>query len=149
MNKLIVLGCIIVVAFGATSCKKEKSPDLIITVRDTANVAIPGAEVYTHPDWIWTPYKKDPILDSSRINDAFVRVGITNSSGQVMFSYPYSAVLDIVAFGYVTTTDSSTGIIDSTEKWSGKTIAKFESQQLKEDEKNEYNTTVILDLQNW
>ncbi len=149
MNKLIVLGCIIAVMFGTNSCKKEVSPNLIITVRDTSNMAVAGAEVYTHPDWVWEPYKKNPILDSTRINDAFVKVGITNSSGQVEFAYPYSAVLDIVAFGYITSVDSSTGIIDSTEKWSGKTIAKFESKQLKEDEENNFNSTVILDLQNW
>ena len=149
MNKLMVLGCIIAVTFGTYSCKKEVSPNLIITVRDTSNVAISGAEVYTHPDWVWEPYKKNPILDSSRINPAFVKIGLTNSAGQIEFAYPYSAVLDIVAFGYITTVDSVTGIVDSTEKWSGKTIAKFESKQLKDDEKNEFNTTVILDLKNW
>ncbi len=99
LNKLLttvcVVGFFVAVTVPFQGCKKDVPPTLILTVTDTADVAMPSAEVR-----VW--YGADATNGVTN-DDNYDQRGFTDSEGKVTFSFPYSAILDINAFAVKTT----------------------------------------------
>ncbi|MDX1653157.1 MAG: hypothetical protein R3277_11730 [Brumimicrobium sp.] len=81
MKKYIIYPAVLVflvsLAFTAGSCRKKGETTAIVTVRDTANVLVPGATVILYGE-----STTDPIKPVVRRDTA-----ITNSSGVAVFNY--------------------------------------------------------------
>lgn len=129
---LLLLGLI-----GTTfSCKKLVEPTLIITAVDTAGTPIPEARIYTSPCF-------DPEdCDHDRLNPNFGKEGVTDNNGEVRWTYPHSAVIEIKG-DYTECDTAGVGYTPWCFAY-GDAVAKFDAKYLKKDEKNEYNVTIEL-----
>lgn len=111
------------------ACKVEVEPTVYITVVDSANAPVNGAWVNTHP------CLNTEDCDTARVNPAFVQTDSTNALGQVVFKYPYSAIIDVKAGKYDETIERDLV---------GQTVARFETKRLEKGNENLYNVIVTL-----
>jgi hypothetical protein len=130
-----VRGIIVFVMIGllAISCKKDIKPTVTFTVQDTVGNGLDMARIFTHPCFDGVS------CDTTRVNTAFIRTGVTNSRGEVSFEYPYSAIIDVQANW--TDCDTASG------EWciyTGRTVARFESKRTTGNEENNYNVKVVV-----
>lgn len=135
MKARIFLGLSVLLALIVFSCKKDINPVVIFTVEDTTGKRLENARIYTHPCFDGVS------CDTTRLNENFVKTGLTNKNGQLTYEYPYSAIIDVV--GDYTDCDTPT-------VWciySGRTVARFETKRTSGDESNEYNVKLILHKQ--
>lgn len=114
------------------SCKDVVQPTLIISVEDSSGVPLSNARIYTHPCLDGVSCEAD------RVNINFIKSGLTDAAGQISFTYPYSAIIDVAA--QWTDCDTPTTWCLSV----GQTVARFETKKLKKDETNDYNVKVVL-----
>jgi hypothetical protein len=128
---LLVVG---LMAFAMHSCKKDIDPVVTFTVVDTSGTSIEEAYVITHPclDGV--------SCDTSRVNPAFVTDGFTNSAGQITYTFPYSAIIDVFAIK-VLVDDTVNGIYEALQ---GQTVARFERVRDKDGTDNTYNVKVVV-----
>lgn len=126
--------CFLTIAALMSSCKKDIRPTVIFTVEDTTGARLVNARLFTHPCF-------DGGCDTTRLNESFVKEGLTNKSGQVTYEYPYSAIIDVVA--NYTNCDTPTVWC----MYAGRTVARFETVRTSKDEDNTYNVKVICRLE--
>ena len=136
MNNILKILLVALIGFGATSCKEEVGPTLIVSAVDTLGAPLTNITVLSHPCF----FNQDN-CDTARLDENFIKEAQSNAQGQVIFEFPYSAVLDIVVVEPVL--DSASG--DTLDIRFGQNVVALESKELKKDEKNEYETTVVVD----
>jgi len=127
---LVLVGSIALFAF---SCKKDIKPLVVYTVVDTTGAVLEMAHVYTHPCFDGVS------CDTSRINENFIKDGLTNSAGQISYEYPYSAIIDVYAEYFPC--DTASGL------WcpfTGRTVARFETKRTSGDEENIFHVRVVV-----
>ncbi len=101
------------------SCKKEVSPTLIITVKDTAGKSVKGAKVHAY---------KGPTANYGTPNKEMDQKGTTDGNGEVKFEFKYSAVLDVdVIYNY--TRFDSTIMENVADSMFGKRVVKIETKR--------------------
>jgi hypothetical protein len=122
----------LVVWLASYSCQKEVKPVVTFTVVDTAGTALDSARLFTHPCFDGVS------CDTSRINPAFIKDGVTNGAGQITFEYPYSAIIEVFANYAANAADSTSGFYE------GQTVARFDSKRTRTNESNEYSVRVVL-----
>lgn len=127
---IVFVGLIGLIAF---SCKKEISPVVTYTVVDTLGSPLENARLFTHPCFDGVS------CDTTRLNENFIKTGLTNSAGQITYTYPYSAIIDVAASW--TDCDTAAGIFCL---YSGRTVARFETKKAKDGEENNYNVRVVV-----
>jgi hypothetical protein len=134
--KTLLYGMLILL-FGAmmASCKKEVTPKLFVTVVDSTGARMANVNVIVHPC-----YFNQETCDTAKLNPAFHKEKLSNSSGMVEYEFPHSAVLDLVGFSALLTSSN-----DTTGFLFGQTVISLETKELKKDEKNEYEVTLVVD----
>jgi len=137
MKNLVNLFLIVIIGFSATSCKEDVGPTLIVNVVDTKGAPQENRTVLSHPC-----YFDSSTCINARLNETYLKQTQTNSRGQVTFEYPESCVLNIVVIDV--TKDNTTG--DTMHSRLGSNVVALETKELKKGEKNEYETTVVLDV---
>ena len=140
-----IIGIVGLIAILAVACKKDIRPTVRYTVIDTTGAIVEGARVYTHPCF------DGVTCDTSRVNVNFIKTGLTNSSGQVQWEYPYSAIIEVFAEYYPCDPnwpppDGEPG--DTTGEFfcpfTGRTIARFESKRTSGNEENVFDVRVVV-----
>ena len=129
---------LLLLAVTVFSCKETLEPTLIITVKDTTGLVLENATVRTHPC-----FEPSGSCQPEEVNINFVKQAPTDGSGQVIFKYPYSAIIEIDAKWSGAPCDT----LDTTGVWCvfhGRTVAQFETQKLDKGDANEYNVVVIV-----
>ena len=129
---LLFVGLIGLIAF---SCKKDISPTVIFTVEDSTGRRLPNARIYTHPCFDGVS------CDTTRLNVNFIKDGYTDANGQLEFTYPYSAIIDVI--GNWTDCDTSATSMDWC-MYVGKTVARFETKRAPVGEENVYNVKIVV-----
>jgi hypothetical protein len=116
------------------ACSKEdREPSLVIHVQETDGTAAPGAMVHVWPG----PDAGNP---GSIINEAYMdQEGTTDASGNVTFTFPFSAVLDVDVIYYKEYLD--TLLAPVTDTLIGHRVVKIETVRQRSEE-NIFNETV-------
>ena len=122
--------------FGFVACKKERPPKLTIHVQEKSNAAVAkGATVHAWPS-------NDPPQGGSGIpNPDMDQTTTTDGSGDAVFNFKFSAVLDVDVWYYKQVPDSLNPTIFHTDTLFGHKVVKIESVRQRSS-KNEYNETV-------
>lgn len=81
----ISLACLIVL-----SCKKERDPVLVVTVKDEAGALISGAMVVVYPD-------TSLMTDNDIVNSEMIDSALTVDDGTAEFEFRQTAILNISA----------------------------------------------------
>lgn len=133
MKARLVYGMLGILAVVVMACKKDISPTLTVTVVDTLGTKLANARVFSHPciDQV--------SCDTSKININFIKEDLTDGNGQVVWEYPYSAIIDV--FGQYSPCDTAAGEYCL---MSGKTVARFESKRSRTNEENNFNVRLVL-----
>jgi hypothetical protein len=117
-----------------TACsKKDRDPQLVVTVTDASGTPLAGASVHVWP----TDKLKDDSTNSGVLNEHMNQVVVSEANGEADFYFHFSAVLD-VDVTYIYTTDSAT--IDTLE---GHKVVKIETIKQKDVENFFYETVVV------
>ncbi len=135
-NSVVVVMVVSMAVAAFSSCKKEVPPRLVITVTDTINQTLSGAEV-----WV---YHGNPNGTGSGIHndDHYSVKKTTESNGTASFDIPNSAVLDVIVTAPLSTPNPPfPPIVDTL---SGKKVVKVELKWQRSKE-NVVNETVICD----
>ena len=118
-----------------TACsKKDRDPTLIVTVKDLSSTPIAGATVHAWPT--------NDISDSTGTGSGVIDIrmdqtGQTDASGDILFNFPASAILDIDVTYNLATTDSTSSSLE------GHKVVKIEVIKQKEEE-NLFNETIYI-----
>ena len=132
------LGLFLVLTLVFASCKKERSPRLIVDVREEDGTPANGAEVHA---WYGNKVGKP----GSVLNDALMnKTSTTDAAGQAIFEFKFSAVLDVDVIYYKETPDSINPTIIYVDTLFGHEVVKIESVRQKS-ESNDYNVEVIVE----
>lgn len=132
------LGLFLVTALMFTSCKKERSPRLIVDVAEKDGTAAPGAEVHA-----W--YGPEAGQPGSVLNDVLMnQTKDTDANGQAIFDFKFSAVLDVDVIYYKETPDSINPTIIYVDTLFGHEVVKIEAVRQR-DEENDYNVEVVVE----
>ncbi|NUM51992.1 MAG: hypothetical protein HUU48_12855 [Flavobacteriales bacterium] len=115
------------------SCKKEVSPRLIITVKDTSGKALKGAKVHAY---------KGATANNGTPNKEMDQKGTTDGNGEVTFDFKYSAVLDVDVI-YNFSRFDSTSMLTVQDSLIGKRVVKIESKRQRGD--NVYREEVVAE----
>jgi len=129
---MLLMGGVFLVGIS-NSCKKEVSPDLIITVKDTAGKALQGAKVHAY---------KGATANDGTPNKEMDQKGTTDASGEVKFTFKYSAVLDVDVI-YNFSRFDSTSMLTVQDSFIGKRVVKIETKRQRGD--NVYREEVIVE----
>ncbi len=135
---LYSFGLFLMLAVFISSCKKERNPRLIVDVRESNGTVAPGAEVHA-----W--YGDNTGQPGSVLNDELMnQKSTTDGSGQAIFNFKFSAVLDVDVVYYKQTPDSLDPSIVYTDTLFGHEVVKIETVRQKSEE-NDYNVEVIVE----
>lgn len=117
-----------------TACsKKDREPTLVVNVQNAAGVSLEGATVHA-----WPTNRLSIDSTASGIPDPSMdQTAITNVSGEVIFEFPASAVLDLDVTYTLTTDTTPVELI-------GHRVVKIEVIEQKE-EKNLFNEIVVVE----
>lgn len=125
-NKVIYIVFFLVISIVFVACKKERSPRLIVTVKNASGVVVSGASVRVHPG--------DPSNFSGVVNKEIAdKTVITDGQGVAIFEFEFSAVLDIDVVDHVVGSDTL----------SGHSVVKIESVRQR-DSSNDFAETLEL-----
>ena len=137
-NYLYTIGLILSLIVVVTSCKKDRSPRLIVDVREQDGTVAPGAQVHA-----W--YGGNAGQPGSVLNDALMnQTANTDGAGQAIFEFKFSAVLDVDVIYYKETPDSINPTIIYVDTLTGSEVVKIESVRQKSEE-NDYNVEVVVE----
>lgn len=135
---LYTFGLILTLVVFVTSCKKERSPRLIVDVKEQDGTPAAGAEVHA-----W--YGDETGRPGSVLNDALMnQTTTTDGAGQAIFKFKFSAVLDVDVVYYKQTPDSINPTIIYTDTLFGHEVVKIETVRQR-DKENDYNVEVIVE----
>jgi len=138
MKKTYFINTLFLIAFcfSFIACKKERPPKLTIHVQEKSNdVAAPGATVHAWPS-------NDPPQGGSGIpNPDMNQTTTTDGSGDAVFNFKFSAVLDVDVVYYKQVPDSLNPTIFYTDTLYGHKVVKIEAVRQRSS-KNDYNETV-------
>jgi len=110
-----------------SSCKKEVTPTLTVTVKEKDGTIAPNASVHVHPG---NASQQGSIIDEAEMD----KTTTTNSSGQAVFEFKYSAVLDVDVIYYKEYLDASFNMV--TDTMMGHRVVKIEVLRQNEEENN-------------
>jgi hypothetical protein len=128
---ILIIGFIAVLGF--ISCKKERGPRLIVHVQEKDGTPAIGASVRA-----W--YGPNAGQNGSILNDVLMdQTTATDGSGDAVFDFKFSAVLDVDVTYYKTYVDTSFNTV--TDTLNGHRVVKIESVRQKSHENN-YRETV-------
>lgn len=116
-----------------TSCKKDRGPRLIVNVQEEDGTPAPNARVHAY-------YGDNAGQPGSVLNEQMNKVSYTDASGQAMFDFKYSAVLDVDVIYYKDYPDSLNPTIIHTDTLFGSQVVKVEQVRQKDKENNYYAT---------
>ena len=124
---------ILVLLIATLSCSKDDvRPTVYITVVDSLDRRLPNARVLTHPclDGV--------SCDTTRLNTDFIYQDYTDANGQLVLTFPYSAIIDVSA---------QWTNCDTPDNWCmyvGQTVARFETKRQDPDDPNDYDVKVVV-----
>lgn len=119
-----------------TSCKKDRGPRLIVTVQEEDGTRAPGALVHAY-------YGDNAGQPGSVLNEQMNQTTNADASGQAIFDFKYSAVLDIDVTYYKNYPDSLNPTITLTDTLFGSHVIKVEQVRQKDKENNYYATVDV------
>jgi len=120
------------------SCKETLRPTLIITVQDSTGTVLENATIRTHPC-----FEPNGSCRPEDVNINFVKEAPSNSAGQAIFTYPYSAIIEVDAIWSGAPCDT----LDTAAVWClfhGRTVAQFETKKVDKGDVNEYSVRVVV-----
>jgi hypothetical protein len=118
-----------------TSCsKKERDPQLIVTVTDADGVPLKGATVHV---WPTDQLVIDP-TSSGEYNELMDKTEFTDGNGEAAFYFYFSAVLDVDVEYTLATSDTTSSLLE------GHKVVKIETIEQK-DANNFFYETVIAE----
>jgi len=117
-----------------TACsKKDRDPQLIVTVTDVNGIPIEGATVHV---WPTDKIPADP-TNSGVPNEDMNKVVVSDAKGEAEFYFYFSAVLDIDVTYTLATSDSTTSELE------GHKVVKIETIEQKDEENFFYETVIV------
>lgn len=114
-----------------TSCKKDRGPRLIVFVQEEDGTPAPNARVHAY-------YGDNAGQPGSVLNEQMNQISYTDATGEAMFDFKYSAVLDVDVTYYKTYPDSINPSIMITDTLSGHEVVKVEQVRQKDKTNNYY-----------
>ena len=114
------------------SCAKERGPRLTVLVQEADGTPAAGATVHAWPG---------DDVDGGIVDLEMDQTGITDGSGNVVFNFKATAVLDIDVIYYKKEVDSLLNPIEV--KLIGSKVTKIESKRQREEENNYYETVEV------
>lgn len=119
----------------STACsKKDREPTLIVTVKNMNSIPLEGATVHAWP----TDKNEGDSTNSGDPNTDMDQEGLTDANGEVVFNFPFSAVLDLDVTYTLATSDTTSSLLE------GHKVVKIETIEQKEEE-NIFNETVFVE----
>jgi len=116
-----------------TSCsKKERDPQLIVTVTDADGVPLKGAAVHV---WPTDRLVVDP-SSSGDYNELMDKTEFTDGNGEANFYFYFSAVLDIDVEYTLATSDTTSSLLE------GHKVVKIETIEQKDADNFFYETVI-------
>ncbi len=119
-----------------TACsKKDRDPQLIVNVQDVNGIPVKGANVH-----VWPTDQNNDDNTNTGSGDPDIRMdqkGLTDTLGDIVFNFPFSAVLD-VDVTYTLATSETTSVL-----LTGHKVVKVETLEQKEEENIFYETIYI------
>jgi hypothetical protein len=121
---------------GIISCAKERGPRLTILVQEKDGTPAVGASVHAWPG-------NDPQNGGSGIvNEADMdQTATTDATGNAVFDFKFSAVLDVDVIYYRESLDSLLNPV--TDTLTGSRVVKIESKRQRDEENNFYETVEV------
>ncbi len=133
-NYLYSIGILLVIALTTSSCsKKERGPRLIVHIQEADGTPVAGASVHA-----W--YGSNAGQAGSTLNEPLMdQTTSSNSSGDAVFDFKFSAVLDVDVIYYKNYLDPLLNPV--TDTLYGHRVVKIEQIRQRSHENN-YNETV-------
>jgi len=132
--QLHTLTILFVSLLALTACsKKDRNPELIVTVTNVDGIPLAGASVHAWP----TDKLPADSTNSGIPYEHMNQVVVTDANGEAAFYFLYSAVLDLDVTYTLATSDSTSSLLE------GHKVVKIETIEQKE-EKNYFYETVIV-----